>query len=124
MRTGRPKKYKKNMNITVSMEENKIEEIDSLRGNISRGEYISILSISDNQKTNQIIHLKSENELLLRKLSEFQKGNESNIQAFQKTIYSHFKTRFKEKLEEIPISSKKFWAEKIGCKPQELINYL
>lgn len=124
MRTGRPRKLNKPVTVSIVMEEKTMNEIDEMKGNVSRGEFIHILSISDNHKTNQIIHLKSENDLLNKKLAELQKGNENNIQAFQKTIYSHFKLRFKEKLESMPIPSKKFWAEKIGCKPHDLINYL
>ena len=125
MRQGRPRKLNKPVTICVVLEQEKLNELDNLRAQFSRGEYINIMTISDNLKTQKILELKEElkkKEEKIKKLSD--PKNISSIIGFQKTIYSHFKIQFKQKLDEMPKHAKSFLAEKIGCSIQELENYL
>lgn len=124
MRTGRPKKYKKSINITISMEEQKIKEIDDLRGNFSRGEYLNILTTSDNLKTKRILDLKKENEELSYLNEMLSKKDNTAINSFQKTIHSNFRKYYEEYFNKMPITSKKFWAKQLNCQTKDLINYL
>ena len=124
MRTGRPKKYKKAVTISISLEDKQVQEIDSLRGGYSRGEYLNILIISDNLKTKKILDLKSENEELSSKLESITKNDNSNLQSFQKSIHSNFIKYYKEYLDKMPIHTKKFWADQLKCRTIDLINYI
>jgi len=125
MRKGRPKKLNKPVTVCIVIEENRLNALDDLRGKYSRGEYINILTISDDLKTQKILKLNEElkqKEIELLKLSN--PKNITSIQAFQKTIHSNFKNQFVEKLKEMPKTVRKFWADKIGCSINELNNYL
>ena len=124
MRTGRPKKYNKSVTVCISLEDKQIQEIDSLRGHYSRGEYLNILTISDNFKTKKILDLKSENEELSLKLEAMSKNDNLNLQSFQKSIHSNFIKYYKEYFDKMPVHTKKFWAEQLKCRTIDLINYI
>jgi len=124
MRTGRPKKYKKSVTISVSLEDKQVQEIDSLRGSYSRGEYLNILTVSDNLKTKKILDLKAENEELSLKLETLSKNDNSNLHSFQKSIHSNFIKYYKEHLDKMPVHTKKFWADQLKCRTIDLINYI
>jgi len=124
MRTGRPKKYKKSVTVCISLEDKQVQEIDSLRGRYSRGEYLNILTISDNLKTKKILDLKAENEELSSKLETISKNDNSNLQSFQKSIHSNFIKYYKEYLDKMPVHTKKFWADQLKCRTADLINYI
>ena len=125
MRQGRPKKLNNPVTVSIVLEHDKLNDLDKMRENFSRGEYIHILTISDNLKTQKILKLKmdlkTKEETIIKLTSQ---SNISFIQGFQKTIHSHFKNQFKEILRDMPKTTKTFWAEKIGCSISELHNYL
>ena len=125
MKTGRPRKLKNPVTVCIVIEKKTLDEIDGLRSHVSRGEYLNILSISDNLKTKNIIDLKTKIKTLEIDNQNLKKQKESTIiDSFRKSIYSQFNKQFKDAVEKMSIPAKRLWSEKIGCKPQELINYL
>ena len=126
MKTGRPKRLKNPVTAIITLEENALREIDNLKGKHSRGQFISVLIISDNLKTNKILDLKDQVQTLEAKIKTLSKEKEDNIiESFRKSIYSHFRNYTIDYIEDkMSVPAKKLWAEKLNCKPTELKNLL
>lgn len=118
MRQGRPTKYKQSVTVSISLEKSTLNEIDKIRGNFSRGEYLDILKDSDNMKTRKIIDLKERVSELEVELEEERSKKDSDItNSFRKAIYSNFRVYAEDHINfKMGIPAKKMWIEKLKTK--------
>ena len=126
MKTGRPRKLNNPVTVTIMMEEKALREIDDLKGKHSRGQFISVLIITDNLKTNKILDLNDKVQILEAKIKTLSIEKEENMtESFRKTIYSHFRVYAADYIEDkMGAPAKKLWCEKLNCKATELKNLL
>lgn len=127
MKLGRPNEFSKPVTITVMIEETSKIELDDMRGRHSRGRYISILAESDNLKTRKILDLKDQIDKCNKQIISLQKNapQETVIDAFRKSIYSHFRAYSQEYIEDkMGGGAKKMWAEKLKTDPRKLKDFL